>query len=96
MSKSESARRKNGSRGGRPRGSKTIEREQSIVEASRCPRCQSTEREKYVGEPFRTHLRGVRDGKPYNVIIRRRTRCKSCGQARFDLSYELVGSITAS
>lgn len=81
--------------GGRPKGAKTEQREQAIAELSRCRRCQSTDREAYTGQPFTQRLSGTRDGKPYNRVVRRRTRCRNCGQARFDLTYELVSDSIA-
>ena len=72
---------------GRPTGSKTKERPIATVEPSRCERCGSTDREKYHGTRTLKHV-GEHDGKPYNVIRWKRTRCTACGQHRVDKFHE--------
>jgi predicted RNA-binding Zn-ribbon protein involved in translation (DUF1610 family) len=75
-------------RKGRPRGARTADRLRSDVVASRCPRCQSTER-----TPYR-HVRTLAqqglapDGRPYTNILLDATACQNCGQARIDRRYE--------
>lgn len=71
---------------GRPVGSKT---QKVIVQAnpSCCPKCGSTDREPYANTQEYAHP-GVENGQPYTHVLRRYTRCKACGQARIDRSYE--------
>jgi hypothetical protein len=55
---------------------------------SRCPKCQSTDREPYSGT-LAIHAPGIdTDRKPYTHVVKRWTRCKKCGQARVDQSVE--------
>lgn len=73
---------------GRPRHAKNIE---TIIDhdPSACPKCRSTEREPYFGAPLEQEFSGTRpNGQAYTHIVRRRTRCKNCGQARIDRTYE--------
>ncbi len=67
---------------GRPPESKTT-KATADVHLSRCPNCQSTERTEYTNpnEQFYPH---THEGKTYTHIIKRRTTCKNCGQARID------------
>lgn len=56
--------------------------------ASRCPKCQSTERERYF-KTVEVAIGGRElDGNEYTHVVRRWTRCKACGQARIDRSCE--------
>lgn len=74
---------------GRPAGSKNGNYDESAAEPSRCQQCGSTEREPYFGEPIETEYSGVTvDGRAYTHIVRRRTRCRACGQIRFDRAHE--------
>jgi len=60
------------------------------VVPGRCAVCASTERAPY-HRVTRHHFAGnTADGRPYNVIVRRHTRCLNCGQARVDRAYEFV------
>lgn len=72
---------------GRPQGSRTKQKPLADAEKSRCPRCHSTERERYFGT-HEVDASGLIDGKPYNKVIFRRTACASCGQHRSDRSFE--------
>jgi hypothetical protein len=77
-----------GRRRGRPPGSRNQPRPVVTVDASRCPKCGSTERGPYTRN-HETPLAGLtRDGKPATHLVRRWTKCLSCGQARIDRSYE--------
>lgn len=73
---------------GRPRGSKTTAPDVVTVTASRCRKCDSTEREAYskTREFERSGVDG--EGRPYSHVVWRRTRCRKCGQRRVDRSYE--------
>jgi len=55
--------------------------------ATRCQKCQSTERERYK-KSVTTKVGGIHDGKPYTHFKRCWTRCKACGQARVDRIFE--------
>lgn len=78
---------------GRPPGSPNVK---TVVDvpASRCPICNSTERSDYLDRTGQ-EIEGLdSDGKPYDLIVRRRTRCLGCGQLRIDRTFELVGDDT--
>ena len=71
---------------GRPRG-KNERPPINTVEPSRC-RCGSTERGPYFGKVVQ-EVKGIdASGKPYDRIVRRRTHCTNCGQARIDRTFE--------
>lgn len=66
-----------------------------VVEAAvtECPRCHSTERERYFHTTERaidgtTPASSPEPGRPFTHVVWRRTRCKSCGQVRIDRFYE--------
>lgn len=69
--------------------------EQSLT---RCPKCDSTQLRKECGSfygrrPIRQPIKGISPaGRVYNMIVKRLVFCgvKGCGQARYDVSYELV------
>ena len=71
----------------RPKG-QTTETLTVHVEASRCPTCGSTKRRDYYGITRQHYAGTTGDGKPYNVIVRRRTVCADCGQNRIDRTLE--------
>ena len=78
---------------GRPKGSKNAEYEHAIVRPPQCPSCRSTDREPYRERPRVIRYSGVLPGAPpheYTHVIKRRTRCRNCGQARVDTWYENV------
>jgi len=52
-----------------------------------CPKCGSTERTEYSNTRSLPSC-GVRDGKPYNLVVWRYCRCLGCGQARVDKTFE--------
>lgn len=74
----------------RPKGSKKMPSKPPVnqVEASRCASCGSTEREEYYGKTEQQFDGVDSSGNSYTHIVRRRTRCKSCGQTRIDRAYE--------
>ena len=74
---------------GRPAGAKTQPAAIVAAEATRCPRCGSTDRDPYRRKNEQAYP-GVHDGKPYTHIVRRWTRCATpgCGQHRIDKSFE--------
>ena len=59
------------------------------VAASRCPKCGSTERSRYVCVVRRPSTGMDADGQPHSHVVWRRTRCRACGQSRVDRSFEL-------
>jgi hypothetical protein len=76
---------------GRPQGRANIERVEAVGVVSRCPKCDSTEREAYSRN--RTIVQAVAGavepgtGKPVTHMIFRTTKCLTCGQHRRDISY---------
>jgi hypothetical protein len=74
-------------RPGRPKHSKTAERDIVDVPASRCNQCGSTRRSHYE----RVHrLEGSGNdphGRPYSAVEMRSTRCLDCSQARIDRTW---------
>lgn len=72
----------------RPPGSKNLQRDEVMVEPSRCKRCRSTNRTPYLGNPTVEWAPGTDiNGNPFTHVIGRRTECSDCGQARRDISY---------
>jgi hypothetical protein len=72
---------------GRPRGSKTVERDVIPVIPSACKRCGSTQRTPY-DKVIERVMTGTIADKAYTHIVWRRTKCTSCGQARIERHYE--------
>lgn len=75
----------------RDKGSKPVPQPKAPVnqvEESRCPKCDSTEREDYEAKIEQEHAGEDANGKPYTHIIKRRTRCTTCGQTRVDRTFE--------
>jgi hypothetical protein len=81
-------------RAGRPAG-KNPKPPINSVEPSRCPSCDSTERGPYFGKTTQEVKGTDGNGKPYDRIVRRRTRCASCGQTRIDRTFEQHGDAEA-
>lgn len=69
---------------GRPKGARNRKVDQTDGELTRC-KCGSTDREPYFNKR-ELNISGDHaiTGKPYTLIIIRRTRCRGCGQARDD------------
>jgi hypothetical protein len=57
-------------------------------EKTRCPTCGSTERSGYHNVMEQQYGGVDLKGRPYTHIVRRRTVCGGCGQARIDRTYE--------
>jgi hypothetical protein len=72
---------------GRPLGSKNLVVDEVRLELTRCKKCGSANRGKYLNR--RVHLWSGKDanGRPYTRIVRRRTKCLDCGQLRDDTEY---------
>ena len=58
-----------------------------VSEATRCPGCGSTKRDRYTQSRAQPRC-DIVDGKPITHIVRRWTRCSDCGQLRIDRTYE--------
>lgn len=56
---------------------------------SRCPKCDSTDREAYHNVKELPSRGKTADGRNYNLVVWRRTKCKNCGQMRIDRTFEL-------
>lgn len=74
---------------GRPKGSRTKTVATAEACPSRCPKCDSTARDEYFNKREVRYEGIAEDGKPFNTIVIRRTRCRNCGQIRDDRSREL-------
>jgi hypothetical protein len=71
----------NSKKSGRPRGAKNEDRASAVSLPPACPSCNSTRREPYRnGVVVDRQLAGEIDGRPYNRVVWRRTRCLDCGQ----------------
>ena len=80
-----------GRKPGRPKGSKNKTRQVVAVVPPRCKKCGSTDRTPYMGHRRVMQRAGTApDGKPYNRITWRDTKCLACNQVRVDLIYENV------
>jgi hypothetical protein len=73
---------------GRPKGATTKRPPQKDVAASRCFKCQSTERTEYFNRR-ELAVAGLhpQTGEPYTSIVIRRTKCRDCGQHRDDRQF---------
>ena len=72
---------------GRPKGSRSKKVESVVVQESRCTKCGSTRRSKYINKRV-LRLSGVRpDGTVYESVTWRRTKCLDCDQWRDDKTY---------
>lgn len=73
---------------GRPPGAKNVT---TIVdvEPSRCPACGGTDKT-YTGSRTEHPFEGVREGKPFTRIVRRRCVCSNaaCGQVWIERTFE--------
>lgn len=59
-----------------------------VIEPSKCPKCDHTERSNYRNTVIQDFAGILPDGRRYHRIIRRRTECLNCHQARIDKTYE--------
>ena len=73
---------------GRPKGAANQKPDHVDGQLTRCPRCQSTDREPYFRTAVATYAGTDPAGKPFSHIVRRWTRCAACGQVRIDRVYE--------
>ena len=72
---------------GRPAGQKTEKPPVVTIGASRCKKCDSTERGRYYRVEEKEISGRDPEGKPYTHVVWRWTRCV-CGQVRVDRSFE--------
>lgn len=79
---------------GRPKGSESREYDVAVGSPTRCRACGSTDRAPYLPNPTIVNSSGISpvDGKPYDRIVIRRTKCLGCGQHRLDKIYEQLSS----
>ncbi len=73
---------------GRPPGSPNRNPETVDAERTRCPKCQSTDRQPYYRTTIAAYHGTDPAGQPCTHIVRRWTACAACGQHRIDRTYE--------
>ena len=56
--------------------------------SSHCPSCGSLQREPYHNVRTLDFAGIAPDGRPFTRVVWRRTRCRDCGQARDDKTFE--------
>jgi len=79
--------KKSKAKAGRPKGAKNA-KDISRAVMSRCKKCGSTERGKYLSKRELV-VNGVNEkGERYTHVIWRRCQCLNCGQFRTDVSIE--------
>jgi len=81
------AKKKVAKKRGRPKGSRTATIETVVVQPSKCKKCGSTNRSKYVDKRTLDLLGQLADGTIYTSVTWRRTKCLDCGQVRDDKTY---------
>lgn len=72
---------------GRPKGAGNVELGNVLVVAQ-CPRCKSSERERYRLVSCTPHGGVTSSGFEYSHTVKRRTRCTNCGKRRIDTFLE--------
>lgn len=65
------------------------------VPSAACPKCKSTNRERYTSVRTMAIAGTLKDGTRYTHIVWRRTRCQNCGQRRIDRTHENRASKSA-
>jgi hypothetical protein len=76
------------SKGGRPKGSKTVKLPHAEAVVTRCRDCGSTERSEYINRREHECAGVTPDGQPYTHTVWRDTTCTNCGQRRCDITRE--------
>lgn len=56
-----------------------------VVTPSACPHCGSTDRDGYAGTKARKLTGVLADGRPYQTVVWKPTKCRGCGQNRTDV-----------
>lgn len=77
---------------GRPQGSKNLVVDEVHVVLTRCQKCGSTNRGRYVNPRVSLSAGTDDNGRPYTRIVWRRTQCLDCGQWRDDIAREYVAA----
>lgn len=72
---------------GRSKESRNVDVVQTVY-LSRCPKCGKTDRAKYRLTGSVAHAGTTSDGQEYTHVVRRRTKCLSCGKPRIDRFFE--------
>jgi hypothetical protein len=72
---------------GRPKGSKSQPKVVVEVVSERCQRCGLSDFQ--VLRTDRRNRSGYYEGKPFNEVVIRRIRCRSCHQVQTRLSFDL-------
>lgn len=72
---------------GRPKGATNVQTIQ-IVDLSRCPDCQKTDRTPYRLASCIDHAGITADGREFTHVVSRRTSCVACGRSRVDKFFE--------
>lgn len=81
---------------GRPRGSRNKDVAVVDTEATSCPSCGSSNRAPYWGK-MRRELSGTTvDGRIFEAITYRRTRCQDCDQHRVDREFSFASNKTSN
>lgn len=60
-------------------------RPEVVVAPSACPNCGSTERDGYAGTKARKLSGVLDDGRKYQTVVWKPTKCRGCGQNRTDV-----------
>lgn len=75
---------------GRPKGSQTAPKPVANAPASRCPKCDGTNRTPYTNTRTVDASGTEPDGAVYDQVTFRRTICRDCGQHRVDRTPRIV------
>tara|TARA_R100000808_G_C2086801_1_gene108669 strand:- start:65 stop:397 length:333 start_codon:yes stop_codon:yes gene_type:complete len=81
---------------GRPKGAKNKDVLIVDTEATSCPTCGSSNRAAYWGKMRRDLSGTTPDGRIFEAITYRRTRCGDCGQHRVDREFSFAPNKTSN
>jgi len=81
---------------GRPRGSRNKKVEVVDTESTSCPSCGSNKRAAYWGKIKRELSGTAPDGRIFEAITYRRTKCEQCGQHRVDREFSFKSKSRAA
>jgi hypothetical protein len=74
---------------GRPKGSTNRTYPRVQAEPPRCPACRSTDRDQFERIIANIAIGGTTpQGYPYTNVVKRKTRCRACGQYYAVTTYE--------
>ena len=82
------AKKKAKKKAGRPKGKTNNEHVAAVGRLTRCPRCGSTDRERYTKSTEQAFSGVTEDEERYTHIVRKWTKCSKCLQHRVDRLYE--------